>query len=247
MTQRDGERTSLYLDNQFAPEERAEFEREVEARPELKEQLDRWRDNDQRLCSAFDLPMPADLVARLGLAQENVVDLDAHRVKVDLHQGTRIFWLGGGAIAASVAALLAFLPTTSSREISDPLTTPAFQIAMQRLPSGQAIGVSEEASVRPELSFADSKGRFCREFTIRGSQSLIGVACRSGVRWNVEGTGPIAVERGQVDEIRTAGGEDRSALNPIYERLQASDPFDAAQERSLIGSGWRSALASTSN
>ena len=75
MTQSDGERISLYLDNQFTAEERAKFERDVEARPELKEQLDRWRDNDGRLRSALDLPLPADLVARLGLAPDNLVDL----------------------------------------------------------------------------------------------------------------------------------------------------------------------------
>jgi hypothetical protein len=240
MTQHDRERTSLFLDNELTPEERAEFERDVEARPELKERLERWRDNDRRLRSALDLPLPAHVVARLGLARETVVDLAAHRAKVDRNGGKRVLWLGGGAIAASVAALLAFLPIPSSPENSDPLTTSTFQMAMQRLPSRQTIAVSAEASVRPELTFADSKGRFCREFTIQGSQPLIGIACRNGLHWKVEGTGPIEVTGDRAGEIRTAGGEDRSALNPIYERLQAGDPFDAAQESRLIGSGWHS-------
>lgn len=239
MTQSDGERISLYVDNQFTAEERSEFERDVETRPELKEQLDRWRDNDGRLRSALDLPLPADLVARLGLAPDNIVDLATHRAKNVRKEGNRILLFGSGAVAASVAALLAFLVMPGSPEIGDPLATPSFQMAMQQVPSRHAFRVSEGTSITPELSFADSTGRFCREFALRGSKPLVGIACRNGGRWKVEGTASTDLND-QAGEIRTAGGEDRSALDPIYDRLQAGDPFDAAQEGRLIGSGWRS-------
>lgn len=245
MTQSDGERISLYLDNQLTPEERARLERDVETRPELKEQLNRWRDNDGRLRSALDLPLPAELVARLGLAPDNLVDLAAHRAQSERKAGNRILWLGGGAVAASIAALLAFLVMPGSPEIADPLATPSFQMAMQQVPSRQALRVSEGASVTPELSFADSAGRFCREFALQGPKPLVGIACRDGGRWKVEGTASTDVND-QAGEIRTAGGEDRSALDPIYDRLQAGDPFDAAQEGRLIGSGWRSSPADLS-
>jgi hypothetical protein len=239
MTQSDGERISLYLDHQFTAEERAEFERDVETRPELKEQLRRWRDNDGRLRSALDLPLPADLVARLGLAPDNLVDLATHRIKNVRKEGNQILWFGGGAVAASIAALLAFLVMPASREIADPLATPSFQIAMQQVPSRQAFRVSARTSIPPELSFADATGRFCREYALQSSNPLVGIACRDGGRWKVEGTAPTDLND-QSGEIRTAGGEDRSALDPIYARLQPGDPFDTAQEGRLIISGWRS-------
>lgn len=245
MTQSDGERISLYLDNQFTAEERARLGRDVETRPELKEQLDRWRDNDGRLRLALDLPLPADLVVRLGLAPGNLVDLAAHRAKSERKEGNRILWFGGGAVAASIAALLAFLVMPGSPEIADPLATRTFQMAMQQVPSRQALRISEETSVTPKLSFADSTGRFCREFALQGPKPLVGVACRNGGRWKVEGTASTDIND-QTGEIGTAGGEDRSVLDPIYDRLQAGDPFDAAQEGRLIGSGWRSSPADLS-
>lgn len=245
MTQSDGERISLYLDNEVTAEERARFERDGETRPELKEQLDRWRDNDGRLRSALDLPLSADLVARLGLAPDNLVDLAAHRAQSERNEGNRILWFGGGAVAASIAALLAFLVMPGSPEIADPLATPSFQMAMQQVPSRQGLGVSKGSSVTPELSFTDSTGRFCREFALLGPKPLVGIACREGGRWKVEGTAS-ADFNDRAGQIRTAGGEDRSALDPIYDRLQASDPFDAAHEGRLIGSGWRSSPADLS-
>jgi hypothetical protein len=239
MTQSDGERISLYLDRQFTAEERAEFEQDVERRPELKEQIHRWRDNDGRLRSALDLPLPADLVARLGLAPDNLVDLATRRAIKVRKEGNRILWFGGGAVAASIAALLGFLVMPGSPENTDPLATRSFQLAMQQVPSRQVLKVSEGASITPELSFADSTGRFCREFTLQSSNPLVGIACRDGGRWKVEGTAPTDLND-QAGEIRTAGGDDRSALDPIYGRLQPGDPFDTAQEGRLIGSDWRS-------
>lgn len=242
MTQSDGERISRYLDNQYTAVERAKLERDVETRPELKEQLDRWRDNDRLLRSALDLPLPADLVSRLGLASNNRVDLAAHRAQSKRKEGNRILWFGGGAVAASIAAVLAFLMMPGTPEITDPLAKPSFQMAMQQVPSRQALRVSEGISITPKLSFADSTGRFCREFALQGPTPLVGIACRNAGRWIVEGTVSADIN-GQTGEFRSASGEDRSALDPIYDRVQAGDPFDAAKEMRLIGSDWRSSPA----
>lgn len=242
MTQSDEERLSLYLDDELTAEGRARLERDVETQPELKEQLDRWRDNEGWLRSAFDLPLPADLVARLGLAPDNLVNLAAYRAKSERNVSNRVLWVGGGAVAASIAALLAFLVMPSSPETIDPLATPSFQMAMQQVPSRQALEVAKGTSLTPKLTFADSNGRFCREFALQGPKPLVGIACRTDGRWKVEGTASTSINQ-QSGEIRTAGGEDGSALDPIYARLQAGDPFDAAQEGRLIHSGWRSSPA----
>lgn len=118
-------------------------------------------------------------------------------------------------------------------------------MAMQQVPSRQALKVAEGTSLTPKLSFADSNGRFCREFALHGPKPLVGIACKNGGRWNVEGTASTGINH-QTGEIRTAGGEDGSTLDPIYDRLQAGDPFDAAQEERLIDSGWRSSPADRS-
>lgn len=240
------ERISLYLDGGMDSEQRAAFEREMAARPELAEAVAQWRTNDERLRSAFDLPMPEGLAARLGLeraAAPKVVDLASARQQREQRRRipARWGWAGGGALAASLVAAVT-LGLVGGGSGADPYASEQFQVAMQTLPSSRPAQLAGGRVLTPTLSFADGSGRFCREFAMTGEEPQIGIACRSGGRWNVEGVAAGAGPGGDPAEIRTAAGEGE-ALDPIYNRLGAGDPLDPERERQLIVGGWNQAAA----
>ena len=237
----DEERVTLYLDGAMDAEQLAQFERELAARPELAELTERWRENDARLRSAFDLPMPDGLAERMGLgptAPAQVVDLSEVRSRRDERRRipARWGWAGGGAMAAALVAALAL---GLGGDATDPFASQQFQVAMQRLPSNVPAHLAGGATLTPILSFADGRGRFCREFALAGDEPRTGIACREQGRWQVEGVAAGAPPTGAPGEIRTAGGEGE-ALDPLYRRLQAGDPIDAERERALISRGWDS-------
>ena len=238
------ERISRYLDGAMEAEEREAFERELTARPELAEAVAQWRGNDERLRAAFDLPMPEGLAARLGLepaGPPKVVDLAAAREAREQRRRipARWGWAAGGALAASLVAAVT-LGLVGGGAGADPFASEQFQVAMQTLPSTRPAQLAGGRVLTPTLSFADGSGRFCREFALTGDEPQIGIACRSGGRWNVEGVAAGTAPGGDPGEIRTAAGEG-AGLDPVYARLDAGDPLDPAVERQLLARGWNAA------
>jgi hypothetical protein len=236
----DEERLALYLDGAMAPAEAEAFEAELEVRPDLSEKAQRWRANDERLRAAFDLPVPEGLAARMGLepAPEpaKVVDLAAARAQRESRRRIPAGWgwAGGAALAASLVAAVTLGLVGNGP--SDPFGSEQFQVAMQNVPSQQVAQLGDGRVLTPTLTFADGSGRYCREFALAGQEPQIGIACRSGAHWTVEGIAPGAPP-GPGNEIRTAGGEG-AGLDPLYERLDAGDPLDPGRERDLISRGW---------
>ncbi|HEX8641102.1 MAG TPA: hypothetical protein VF704_08080 [Allosphingosinicella sp.] len=239
MSLSDEDRITLYLDGAMTAAEAEALEREVGERPELAEMLERWQRNDARLRAAFDLPVPEDMAARLGLepaAPAKVVDLGEARARRERRRISPGWgWGLGGALAASLVAAVSLGLVGGGA--GDPFATEQFQVAMQTLPSRQVAHLSGGETLTLTLSFADGSGRFCREFALAGEESRVGVACRRGGRWAVEGVAAGSGPAADPGEMRTAGG-DGAALDPVYRRLDAGDPFDPERERQLIASGW---------
>ncbi|HEV2866935.1 MAG TPA: hypothetical protein VGX37_10490 [Allosphingosinicella sp.] len=239
MSDQDDERIARFLDGAMSAEERADFERDMEQRPELALQAERWRANDERLKAAFELPLPEGMAERLGLAAPAapVIDLAAARERRAARRLPAWTW-AGGAIAASLIAALSF-SLVNRGQSGDLSRNAAFQVAMQQLPSSRSQPLDGGGSVTPTLSFVDGSGRFCREFAVAGEDPQLGVACRDGGAWRVEGTSPGSAQGAGSGGYRTAEGADTATLDPIYERLHAGDPLDPARERELIGRGWQ--------
>jgi hypothetical protein len=239
VSDQDDERIARFLDGAMSPEERDGFKREMERRPELALQAQQWRANDERLKAAFDLPLPEGMAERLGLGAPAapVIDLAAAQERRAARRLPAWTW-AGGAIAASLIAALS-LSLVNRGGSGDLARDAAFQVAMQQLPSSRSQPLEGGGSVTPTLSFVDGSGRFCREFALAGEDPRLGVACRDGDGWRVEGTSPGSGQPGSSGGYRTAEGAGTAALDPIYERLHAGDPLDPARERELIGRGWQ--------
>lgn len=259
------ERISRYIDGEMTEVERAAFEAELVSDPVLAEALARLTAQDERLRAAYALPVDDALLAQLGLAGPPPVEATddtpvgaqlidfaqarAEREKraadaaavaksaSDRPMAERWRWAAGAAMAAVVALAVALPLWTQG--LGDPTGTKAFQVAMETLPSRTRQMIGGQATVEAQSSFADRAGRFCRDYVLGGSVSARGIACRSKdgqwqIEWQADGVGRSI----NTDGIRTAGGADDTALDPIYERLGATDPFDKTKENRLIVNGW---------
>lgn len=82
------------------------------------------------------------------------------------------------------------------------------------------------------LSFRDNAGRYCRTFT---AQSLGGLACHAGGRWNVVALGQAERQDGELRQAATA--LPASVLAEVDARQK--DMLDAEGERAARDAGWR--------
>jgi hypothetical protein len=242
---------SAYLGGIMSPEEAAAFEQEVEGNPELAAIVERWRGNDAILQRAFDAPEAGGIsdavLGRLGLAEtgaaDNVVAINSVRRKSAAQNDNLTSPKWRWPLVGTIAASLVVAVTVGSFWIAKPSDIAgdaAFQTAMEGSASGVAVALSDAQTFTPVLSFEAKDGRFCREFAVEGhAEGNQGIACKSGKRWTIEalvnGGGTLPSN----GEIRTAGGQDGSLLDSVYDRLGASDPLSAEKENKIISSGWK--------
>ncbi|KUR71250.1 hypothetical protein AQZ52_11330 [Novosphingobium fuchskuhlense] len=222
----EDERLAAWLDGALPPEEAEAFAAALERDPALAARAGEWAANDRALAGALfanERPIDDDLIARMGLATTPVAANDNPR------RG-RFGWLAAGsAVAASLAAALVFTlrPAAPVDDLSGALERTA-SLGNAKLANGRTI--------TPLLTVRAADGRWCREYREDEDTAL---ACRTGSgRWTIEarahaGAAPDA------GAIAVAGGADPAPLEGAYQRLKASDPVSAADEKALIGKGWQ--------
>ncbi|MEI6641667.1 MAG: hypothetical protein WCL10_06485 [Novosphingobium sp.] len=225
MSMNEDERLAAWLDGAMTPEEAEAYTAELERNPELAAKAETWRANDRALADALlraVRPVDDDLIARLGLG-------GPPSAANDNPSRARFGWLAAGSVmAASFAAALIFT-------LRAPAPTDDLSAALERTASLAPAHLADGRTVTPLLTVRAGDGRWCREFR-EGDETAL--ACRAGAgRWTIEararsGTAPDS------GGIAVAGGADPAALEPAYQRLKASDPVSAADERDLIGKGW---------
>ncbi|TNE32116.1 MAG: hypothetical protein EP350_06575 [Alphaproteobacteria bacterium] len=236
------ERIAAFIDGALEGSELAAFEAELETDSELAGELERLMANDTLLREAFGAPMQvvADdaLLARMGLLPDKVekpVDLDAHRRSARVANDNPPFrtrWAlpVGGAIAASLTLAILFIGPGGN----------SFDRALENTPSGQFAAMDNGSRLTPLLTFVASDGSYCREFSIAREAAAggAGIACRRSGSWQVEALERGATELADPNEIALASGVEDATLDAVYDRLGASDPFDAKREARLIQQDW---------
>lgn len=236
MTNED-ERIAAYLDGEMTAEDRAAFEQQMAHDPHLADKIGRWRNNDTFLRQALPTEaLPDELLTRMGLSDLSTMTPQAMPVAAnDNPPWKRWRWPAGGALAASLAALL-WWQIPSDNALAD---DPAFQIALESGVSGTSVQIEEGRSVTPVLSFVSGKGNYCREFAVgNGASGQSGIACRAAGGWQVEALVKGNALSGNNGGYQTAGGADTRALDSTYQRLGAGDPLTAVKEKDLITNGW---------
>ncbi len=229
------EQIAAYIDGSMTADERAVLEAQMAGDAEMADAIARRRKNDELLRVAYAptaAGIDAAMLKRLGLADEAQAPVAAN----DNVFAWRRWLPAGGAIAASLALALVFV--TPSGDVGGGLAgQPAFQAALENMPSGGNIALNDGRQIRPVLTFKAGDGRYCREFSVGGSQS--GIACRGPKSWNVEAFAKGSVVLPGNTEIRTAAGADTKALDAAYDRLKASDPVSGEIEKQMISKKWQ--------
>lgn len=94
-------------------------------------------------------------------------------------------------------------------------------------------------------TFRDRNARICREVELLDAAlvpRIAAVACRippTGI-WNVEGTAVIAQnDQGGGTTFAPAGAPEKDALAALMSMLGAKTALEPAEERALIGNGWK--------
>lgn len=217
------ERLAAWLDGALSPEEALAFEAELAADPALAERAASWRGNDAAIVRAFaplaEAPIDPAMLARLGLAPAAANDNPPwwRRHAAPL----------GGALAASLAAILLLVPRGETPQ-------DALSLALDTTPSASAIRLADGRRFEPMLTLRAADGRWCREYRVETSRAL---ACREGGRWKVEAEARSGGSP-QQGEIVLAGGASDAALDAAYTRLGAGDPLGREAEAALIQSKW---------
>jgi hypothetical protein len=150
-------------------------------------------------------------------------------------------WRPAAAIAASVIVGFA-LGYANRNQASAPLVRSADGAltaggALAKALSNQLVaGQSPGSEVHIGVSFLAKSGEYCRTFTLKGSVSPSGLACRHGEQWRVESLGQTNDADGS--GYRTAGTNMSSqTLKAVEERIDG-EALDAAGEAEALHKDW---------
>ena len=222
-----------WLDGQLGPADAARMLEKVAADPELCRLAEQHRALHAQLREAFDpiaaAPVPERLQAAVRLRRK-VVDFGASgraRSMPSLPQ-----WAAIAATLAVGVLVGTLVPqrTDAPVEVQDGKLYAA--AALDRALDTN-LASAPTGDVRIGLTFRDRAGKICRSFTDAASS---GLACRTDGRWQLRGL--FAAPEGQGSEYRMAAGMDPN-LAGLVDATISGEPFDAAQEKSVMKKGWR--------
>ncbi|MDE2221014.1 MAG: hypothetical protein KGJ52_11630 [Gammaproteobacteria bacterium] len=238
-----------YVDGELDGGERAEFERQLAADPDLRALLAAEQTLRARLQTSFarqlSEPAPERLVqtartARAGSA--GLAILERWRGRSRSRVTGRRYWPLSVALAASLMLAAVFgLQLWRSPGASVALVSGQ---VVARGPVAQALSTAlartqpADAAVRIGLSFRDRQGRMCRTFMARAALSA-GVACRAGQDWLVEAVASAPAAAGAVGAVRTAGSEWPAAIMREVDQRIAGNALDDQAERRARAHHWQ--------
>jgi hypothetical protein len=237
--QTDDDRMMAYLDGAMDDAQAAAFERELEERPELAEQLSRFASNDALLRQAFDEPVPQSLTQTVRAMLDQAPVAAGLFASNDNPRGWKRWqWPAIGTVAAAAAAAFMMIGMpVGSNDGMDPILV----AMLDRLPSGQTGDLGQGQSLTLQLTATAADGRYCREFVRSGGPSEgTGLACRTAGQWKLEAFVAQSTARNDDMEIRTAGGDTSPEIDAAYARLGLSDPIASDRENDIISNGWLS-------
>ena len=231
-----------YVDGVLDASARTAFERRMDEDPALAQRVAAHRWMTRQIVSAYGPPpgdeVDAALLARLGLAGENVVPIMRRSTKMGT--GTKWGFIAFAAAAAMAASLV--VGVGIGRRIDDqprawvrgaPDTQLVADGALAQSLSRQLSG--EAGPVRIGMSFRAGQG-VCRTFST--ANGLSGLGCRRNARWEV----PIVVGGGAStgkSDYRLAGGEVAPAVMAEVDRRIVGEPLSADAERTSKANDWQ--------
>lgn len=235
----DKDRLAAFADGELTPEEAAAVVMHLADHPADQAYVDEVMAANAALIQAFDRPMREPVPPRL-LA---TIRGEQAPTKVIAFPGRRLMAFGGMALAASLALGAVLVQTEPSVRVAvGPLTQKdALHDPLQRLPSGQTLGLSDGVDLTILASLPVTDG-FCREAELidRNADRLdMLLACKQGSGWTVVMTlSEVLPEDLSEQGFVPAGGSETQALTLWLDKMGAGMALDAEAEALAIGRDW---------
>lgn len=197
---------------------------------------------DAQTAARFSAQVQQDLVLAERVARER-----SHRRQAatgatapthDARGAPSLPWWLGAAACAALAALAGWkLPRNTNASL---LSGTSGLVAAGPLARALSERISAEGSKEHgmliSLSFRAGDGRYCRTFSL--TAGIDGLACRSGMIWQVEATGrsPAADQAGP---MRQPSSDLSASVLAAISGWQAGNALTSEEERRLRDAGWR--------
>lgn len=230
---------AAFADGELSGADEARVMAAIAADPALARQVEAHRTLKARLASHFapilEQPVPDRLTELLagssaGGGQGQVVDLAAARLEREGRRRLPAWGWVGGALAASLVAVLVFTVTRPGEEAGGAAYAGA-QLA-STLDSQLSAAQPSSAGTRILLSFRNREGEFCRAYSADDGS---GIACRDQRGWRFEAQGTGAA--GAQTDFRMAGSE--AELLAAAQDMARGPALSAEEEKAASAAGWR--------
>jgi hypothetical protein len=231
-----------YADGEADDATRTLIEAAMRDDPEIRGRVARHRALRQAVQGAFaevlEEPVPQRLVAAArGAPAGNVVDLA--RAREGAGKGLRRWQPAAMAASLLLGLALGYLGwrgsaplVTSNGELvagaglADALST---QLSSDRTPGRVAV---------TGLSFRAKSGDYCRTFSLTGSHSNSGLACREGGNWKIKVLAQSPETPPSASAFRPATSADSPAVRAAVEESIDGEPLDQAGEIAARRENW---------
>jgi len=156
------------------------------------------------------------------------------------------WWRPLGAIAASVIIGFA-LGYGGRHQSSSPLIRGAEGAVVASGELAQALShqlsaeQSSTAAVKIGVSFLAKSGDYCRTFSLSGSASPSGLACRHDQEWRIQALSQPSGAAESDTAYRTAGSGMSPAILKAVEEQISGEPLDPTAESAARSTGWKAA------
>jgi hypothetical protein len=241
-----------YADGEVDAETRAVIESAMREDPLVRSRVERHRALREAVQGAFsavlDEPVPDRLIAAArgqGVAAEGkVVDLlrrAAVRAPVETSLGSRRWQPAAMAASLLIGLGLGYLASHNSNALVKSSSSGGLiaGAALDEALSNQLSVDRAAGSVAATgISFRSKGGDYCRTFSLIGTGSSSGLACREGNSWKIKVLAQSFHPAGDPSNFRQAGSADSPAVRAAVEESIAGEPLDQAGELAARRSGW---------
>ena len=229
----DEEEFFAWLDGELDPEAAARIAARVAVDPGLAAQARAHRALGEDLRSAFAPTMSSHVPDRIGSTAINIAS--AREQRQSRAFGRLPQWTAIAAtlvIGIGVGTQVHFLSSNAPVAIEGGRMVAA--AGLSKALDRQLASLDQAGSAtRIGLTFRNHDGAICRSF---GGASGVGLACRDGGAWRIEGLYPAAPAA--AGDYRMAAGAD-PRLAAMIDAVIDGDPLDASAERTAEAKGWR--------
>ena len=238
----DDETLMAYADGELDAARRAEIAAALEQDPGLARRVERQRALRARVSDAFapvlEQPVPEALRAATAGRRGTVVQFPTRATRAS---GAR--WGAREGLPMAACVLLGdavswrmFSPGESNLMAASGGALVARGALATALDEQLASEQRRDGAVLVGLTFKTHDGGYCRNFTVRASQTA-GLACRVDSEWQIPLTAASAIPAGGAQQ---ASGAIPPAILAAIEARIAGEPLDAAGEQTARSSGWDS-------